>query len=64
MTLLKVTDMHCGKCVERITKVLNSEGLDFSVSLENHTVEIRGDQAAVETAISALDDCGFSAEQA
>ena len=64
MTVLKVPDMHCNKCVERITKALSSEGLDFTVSLEAHTVEVRGDEQAVRTAISALDDCGFDAEQA
>ncbi|MDO4732595.1 MAG: heavy-metal-associated domain-containing protein [Bacillota bacterium] len=62
MTLLKVPDMHCGKCVERISKALQGEGLDFTVTLEEHSVEIRGDQAAVEKAIAAMDDCGFSVE--
>lgn len=61
MTLLKVPDMHCGKCVERITKALSSEGLAFTVSLDAHVVDVLGDQAAVEQAIELLDDCGFEA---
>ena len=42
MTVLKAEDMHCGKCVERITKAMEREGLKFEVSLENKTVTIDG----------------------
>ena len=63
MTVLNVPGMHCGKCVERITNACNQAGLDFTVSLENHTVEVRGDEQAVDTAISTLDDLGFDAER-
>ena len=33
MTVLKAEDMHCEKCVERITKAMTAAGLDFKVSL-------------------------------
>ena len=63
MTTLKVEEMHCGKCVERITRVLNAAGLDFEVSLENKTVSINGCEDCVKTAIAELDDIGFTATE-
>ena len=62
MPVIKVADMHCEKCVARITKLLTEEGLDFSVSLENKTVTINGCQHCVKTALEALDDLGFDGE--
>lgn len=59
MTVIKVADMHCEKCVARITNLLTEEGLDFSVSLENQTVTINGCEHCVKTALEALDDLGF-----
>ena len=32
--VLKAEDMHCEKCVERITKAMKAADLDFEVSLE------------------------------
>lgn len=59
MTVIKVADMHCEKCVARITKLLTEEGLDFTVSLEDKTVTIHGCEHCVKTALEALDDLGF-----
>ena len=59
MAVIKVEDMHCEKCVARITKLLTEEGLDFSVSLEEKSVTINGCQHCVKTALEALDDLGF-----
>jgi copper chaperone CopZ len=59
MAVIKVADMHCEKCVARITNLLTEEGLDFSVSLENKTVTINGCEHCVKTALDALDDLGF-----
>ena len=61
MAVLKVEEMHCGKCVERITNALNEVNLDFSVSLEDKTVTINGCAHCVKTAIEELDDLGFTA---
>lgn len=61
MTVLKVDDMHCGKCVERITKALTEADLKFEVSLEDKTVSIDGCEHCVKTAIEELDDLGFEA---
>jgi len=55
--------MHCEMCVKRITNALNDAKLNFSVSLQNKTVSINGDENAVQTAISSLDDIGFEATQ-
>ena len=59
MAVIKVNNMHCEKCVERITKLLSEEGLDFTVSLADKTVTINGCQHCVKTALEALDDLGF-----
>lgn len=61
MTTLKVPEMHCPKCVERISKALDAEKLAYTVSLENQTVTIDGCAHCVQTAIDTLDDLGFSA---
>ena len=60
MPVIKVADMHCEKCVARITKLLTEEGLDFSVSLEDKTVTVNGCEHCVKTALEALDDLGFA----
>lgn len=59
MTVIKVADMHCEKCVARITNLLTEEGLDFSVNLAEQTVTINGCEHCVKTALEALDDLGF-----
>ena len=64
MTILNVPDMHCEKCVERITKALTAADLKFEVSLEKKTVTIDGCEHCVKTAIEELDDLGFEATEA
>lgn len=59
MTTLKVPDMHCEKCVARITSAMNEAAIDFTIDLANQTVCV--DSAKVETAVSELDDLGFEA---
>ena len=61
MTTLKVVVMHCGKGVERISRVLDAADIKYSVSLEDKTVTIDGCEHCVKTAIEELDDIGFSA---
>ncbi|NLH01639.1 MAG: heavy-metal-associated domain-containing protein, partial [Clostridiales bacterium] len=58
MTVLNVPDMHCDMCVKRITDALTAAKLNFSVSLQDKTVTIDGDENAVKTAVSELDDLG------
>ncbi len=64
MTVLKVPDMSCQHCVARITKALEEEKLSFKVLLDSKTVELEGDEAAVQKAVAALDDIGYSSERA
>ncbi len=59
MFVLKVNDMMCGKCVERITKALNEAHIDNEVSLENKTVTIDGCEKCLAKAKEILDDLGF-----
>ena len=59
MTVIKVADMHCEKCVARITNLFTEEGLDFAVSLEDKAVTVNGCEHCVKTALEALDDLGF-----
>lgn len=61
MATLSVEGMHCNKCVERISNVLEEAGLTYTVSLEEKTVTIDGDENCVKTAIEELDDIGFEA---
>lgn len=63
MQILKVEEMHCNKCVERINKALTAVNLNFAVSLEDKTVTINGDENSIKTAIEELDDLGFTAEK-
>lgn len=62
MTTLKVPEMHCEKCVARITNALRAAELSFEVCLDSKTVTIDGTEADVEKAKSELDDLGFTAE--
>lgn len=59
MTVLKAEDMHCEKCVERITKAMTAAGLDFKVSLADKTVTIDGCEHCVAQAKEIMDDLGF-----
>ncbi|AEE17280.1 heavy-metal-associated domain-containing protein [Treponema brennaborense] len=61
MVTLQVPDMHCAKCVARISKALDDAGLTYRVSLEDKTVSIDGCDNCVRTAVQELDDLGFSA---
>ena len=59
MTVIKAEDMHCEKCVERISKAMTSAGLDFEVNLAEKTVTINGCEHCVKSALEILDDLGF-----
>lgn len=59
MKVLKAEDMHCEKCVARITKALTAAELDFSVSLKDKTVTIDGCDSCVAKAKESLEDLGF-----
>ena len=59
---IKVEDMHCEKCVARITNALNETGIKFEVDLNNKTVTVDGCEHCLKTALSELEDLGFTPE--
>lgn len=61
MTILNVQDIHCNKCIERITQALTEEKIVFNANLQSKTVGVNGPKETVEKAISILDDLGFDA---
>ena len=62
MTVLKAEDMHCEKCVERISKAMDTAELNYKVSLEDKTVTIDGCENCVAKAREIMDDLGFDTE--
>lgn len=64
MTTLKVKEMSCNHCVERIGKALEAAEIKHTINLEEKTVTIDGCDNCVKKAISELDDIGFTAEPA
>ena len=59
---ISVPDMHCDAGVKRIEKALTAAGLKFSVSLEDKTVTVDGCDHCLATAVSELEDLGFTPE--
>lgn len=57
---ISVPDMHCEKCVERINRALSDTGVKFTVSLENKTVTVDGCEHCLKTALTELEDLGFT----
>ena len=62
MTTISVPDMMCENCVKRMTNALQAAELTFTVSLSDKTVSIDGCQHCVQTAVSELEDLGFTLE--
>ena len=62
MPTIKVPEMMCQNCVKRITAALTEAELKFAVDLDTKTVSIDGCQHCVATAVSELEDLGFSPE--
>ena len=62
MTKISVPDMMCENCVKRITTALTEADLKFEVSLPDKTVTVDGCENCVKTAVSELEDLGFTPE--
>lgn len=60
MTTISVPDMMCENCVKRITNALSAAELNFQVDLGSKTVTIDGCDNCVKTALSELEDLGFT----
>lgn len=52
--------MMCENCVKRITNALTEADLKFEVSLPEKTVTVDGGDSSVKTAVSELEDLGFT----
>lgn len=63
MTILKVEEMNCDHCVNRIHNLLEELGMVHEVNLENKTVSIDGSADNIQKAIIELDDIGYTAVQ-
>ena len=59
MKTLKVEEMHCMNCVNRISSALKTEGIKFEIELEEKIIRI--DPEKVDLVIDILDDLGFTA---
>lgn len=60
MAKIFVEDMHCEKCVERITNALGAAGISAEADLETKTVTV--DDSLAGKAAEELDDIGFTAK--
>ena len=60
---ISVLDMHCENCVKRINNALEDAGIKFSVDLEEKTVTVDGCEHCLSTALTELEDLGFTPEK-
>lgn len=61
MTALRIDDMHCEKCVERISKALNAADFKFEVSLAYKTVSVDATGEKLVEVKEIMDGLGFDA---
>lgn len=59
---IKVEDMHCGHCVARIDNALNEVAIKHEISLEEKIVTIVGCEHCLKTAMTEIEDLGFTPE--
>lgn len=62
MTVITVEDMSCEHCVQRITRALQSVGLNgFTVDLEGRRVLLASDdQGTVDAAVGVILEAGYN----
>lgn len=60
---INVPDMHCENCVKRINNALEEAGIKFSVDLAEKTVTVDGCEHCLSTALTELEDLGFTPEK-
>ena len=60
---ISVPDIHCESCVKRITNALNETGIKFQVDLDAKTVTVDGCEHCLNTALTELEDLGFTPER-
>ncbi len=60
---IKVPDMHCNHCVARIDNALSEVGIAHEISLEEKIVTIDGCEHCLKTAMTEIEDLGFTPEK-
>ncbi len=60
--MISVPDMHCEKCVSRISEALNKVQIEAMVDLQTKSVEVRN-ETDYKTAFDEIYDLGFSPEE-
>ena len=60
---ISVPDMHCENCIKRINNALEEAGIKFSVDLAEKTVTVDGCEHCLSTALTELEDLGFTPEK-
>mgnify|MGYP002622346104 FL=1 len=58
---IKVSDMTCNHCVQKVQTALQNSGIDAHIDLPTHTVELKED-ALVELARHAISKAGYTPE--
>ncbi len=58
-----VPDMHCENCVKRIDNALKETGIDYKVDLNAKTVTVDGCEKCLNTALTELEDLGFTPQK-
>jgi len=61
MKTIKVSDMRCIHCKERIEKGLKEANIEATIDLENKRVSVADEKLA--EAIDVIDDLGFDAKE-
>ena len=60
---ITVPDMHCENCVKRINNALEDTGIKFEIDLQAKTVTVDGCEHCLATALTELEDLGFTPEK-
>ena len=60
---ISVPDMHCENCVKRINNALAATGINYQVDLSTRTVTVDGCEHCLNTALTELEDLGFTPEK-
>lgn len=60
---ISVPDMHCEKCVKRITEALTKAEIEAEVDLQTKSVNIKN-EADFKTALNEIYELGFTPEEA
>lgn len=60
---IKVADMHCEHCVARIDTALNEVAIKHQINLGEKVVIIDGCDHCLKTALTEIEDLGFTPEK-